>query len=175
MASKALNAIGNVRRLEFPKPNLAHHVAVMVPSTKNVSHPVGRKQWAMRTRHVQNTMTSLFGGGTNYGGGGTYATEEKLGDIYRGVMKRLRGKKANFRIAEPVAKVEAFTDMKTLKRYDRAFFKWVGRLAQSWGQRSMGVSIDGRMFFVSAPKKAKKAASRVVRALKRAHGRVKRR
>jgi hypothetical protein len=108
---------------------LKHKIAVVIPSTTNVSEVASSEEVARWVKAAKLKLANLFGGFTSYSAVGGWVSPT------HGLVE------------EPVTVVSSFTDETGLKRLPevKAF---AAELAAEMGQEAVGVEVDHALHFV---------------------------
>ncbi len=93
-------------------------LAVIVPSTKNVTQPISPQEHIRRVRGVEDFMRNTFGGTTRVVGYGTWKDDGRV-------------------VKEGAVMVESFTDKDEYKKYKKKLFTYIKRKKRDWGQKSI--------------------------------------
>lgn len=113
----------------FGESELAHSVAVYVPSTRDVDVPLSEAEVKALIQRTGTFLTERFGGATAIAGHGYYAAED-------GTL-----------VIEDVTRVYAFAGRLTSD--DRkAVIAHAAHLRDEIGQESVSVEIDGKLRFI---------------------------
>jgi len=120
--------------LDFPdKRDLAGgnpvEFKVIVPSTKDFSKALSKREFEERISETAVFLTGLFGGSTVTEGRGTY---EFQGEV----------------ISEDVAVLTVNAKKKDYLKYDVVLEDWLKAKKKAWGQDSMGFEYQGKLIFV---------------------------
>lgn len=112
----------------FHKDDVDFHApmktAIIVPSTKNGSERVSKKEYAERVRETERFMSKEYGGFTAVEAHGGYVGDN--GEL----------------ITEPVTEVVAYTDRKTYQEKKPAVGGFLKEKRHAWTQQSMGYEQD---------------------------------
>lgn len=101
----------------------------IVPSTINGNQPISNAQFRKRVEETKNVVRKLFGGSTSVKGYGEYL---------------LKGK----HIPEKVMIVTSFSKKKDFLDSKSKWIKWIRKKREDWKQDSIGVGIEGDMYYV---------------------------
>ncbi len=107
------------------------HIAVFVPSTKNVSQGITPKQMNMRIKSTVRFLNSKFGGSTMVKGTGSFTTDQ--GRI----------------VDEKIVRVETYTTVRDYRASKKALIAWLKNKKRVWGQESIGFEFEEDFHFVS--------------------------
>lgn len=133
------------RKLHFnPYPrsgafHLPYETAIYVPSTQDISNPIGRKRHKKRAEDTEDFLAKKVGGFTKVEAGGGYALRKD------GKLKKI--------IKEPVIKVTAFSTKDDWKKRKGDIMKFIKNKGKEWGQDSMGFEFEGDLYYYDVPKK----------------------
>lgn len=106
-------------------------MAIIVPSTKDLSKPISEKEMQQRVQNVRNFLTQTFGGGTTrIKGVGSYTS--KGGKV----------------VDENVVVIESFADAPDWNRMKATVAEFLQQKARDWGQETVGYEFEGDLFLV---------------------------
>ena len=114
-----------------PPFSLSVRTVTIVPSTAAKSENISPFEFQKRIETTAKYMATLFGGYTNIIANGGY---------YSGDLKKV--------IREPVCPVESYASPDAFKKHIRKWIKWVKKKGEKWGQESMGIIINSKLFYI---------------------------
>jgi len=103
--------------------------ATLIPSTRGESVPVSRAQFQSRVTEARRFLSRLFGGYTSVRAVGGFVSKGRV-------------------IREQVAVVTAYASRDAFRKNKARWLSWVRQKKRAWGQESMGIIIEGDMFWI---------------------------
>lgn len=113
------------------KGGLSHSISIYVPSTKRADVLIPKKKFRERVRMTEDFLRARFGGETTVFGSGTWFSSKR--------QKLIR---------EPIAIVQSYAPVSALKRYRSQLRDFTKAEKRKWGQESLSVAQDRRLYFV---------------------------
>lgn len=113
------------------KGGLSHSISIYVPSTKRKVIPISSRAFGKRVHFTEDFVSRLFGGETTTFGRGSFYSPSK----HRVVRER-------------IAIVRAAASPSDLRKYKLKLNEFARREKRAWGQESLSVSQDSKLFFV---------------------------
>ena len=110
--------------------HLQTEISVIVPSTNKFQNKISKIEMNMRVNEIRKYLSKHFGGYSSFNAVGGYVM--KNGEL----------------VQEDVTKVTAFGDSHKAKANRHRFISVLKKLANKWGQESMGLEWEGDMYFV---------------------------
>jgi len=111
------------------QPSLPIEITVIIPSTQGMSEPISTREMERRIAYVEDRLTKIFGGHTTVKGFGGYMEKGQY-------------------VGEDVATVTVFTDAGVLQDEYKRFITQIKRWKRMWQQQSIGLIIEGDMYFI---------------------------
>lgn len=131
-----IKLMGSSDTLPFTKSkiktfHLPIETAIYIPATTTGQKELSNSQFKKRILSAEKQLAKLFGG---------FSTVEVNGG-YTLVDGRL--------VKEKVAKVVVFTTGDTLMKHQADLKKWLVKKGKQWNQESMGLEVEGDLYYVS--------------------------
>lgn len=116
-----------------PMPENTFHLpvqmAVIVPSTKDMTKPIRKEEFEARTKEVRSKLAQLFGGNT---------TIKAMGGFL------LKGKE----IREDVNMVYSYSKRKDWHENRQKLLKYLQDKKKEWGQAQLGVQWETDLYYI---------------------------
>ena len=128
--TRVINKIKAVKPTELPL-----EVSVYVPSTREASQIISKREYNQRIEEVQRYLADLFGGFSSVSVEGGYVSSEK-GLIH-----------------EDATRVVAFASREGFEKKLDTLLKQIVDWCAKWSQESMGFEFEGDLFYIEATSK----------------------